>query len=204
MQAVIDDNNPIYVTDELPAAERRYRVRFYFDPNSIVMAGGDEHFLLYGYSGASTVVLRVELRYSLGRYQVRASLLDHDDDDSEWRNSSWFTISDASHILELDWQAATRVNARNGSLTLWIDGDSKSTLANIANGRWRIDRVRLGAVSGIDRGTRGRYYFDAFESRRRSYIGPVLDSQMSVSLQEEEAILAASQLYLPAIQVLSR
>jgi hypothetical protein len=30
----------------------------------------------------------------------------------------------------------------------------------------------LGAVAGIDAGTRGTYYFDAFESRRQNYIGP--------------------------------
>jgi hypothetical protein len=36
----------------------------------------------------------------------------------------------------------------------------------------RIDRVRLGALTGIDTGTRGTYYFDAFESRRQNYIGP--------------------------------
>ena len=35
-----------------------------------------------------------------------------------------------------------------------------------------VDRVRLGALSGIDTGTRGTYYFDAFESHRQNYIGP--------------------------------
>jgi hypothetical protein len=29
----------------------------------------------------------------------------------------------------------------------------------------------LGAISGLDSGTRGTYYFDAFESRRQTYIG---------------------------------
>ena len=33
MQAVINDANPIFVTDETPNAEPRYRERFYFDPN---------------------------------------------------------------------------------------------------------------------------------------------------------------------------
>ena len=37
----------------------------------------------------------------------------------------------------------------------------------------RIDRVVLGAVDQLDNGTRGTYYFDAFESRRNTYIGPV-------------------------------
>src|SRR6185503_15926084 len=45
LQAVIDDINSIYVTDDTPNAEPRYRARFYFDPNSIVMLNGDTHFI---------------------------------------------------------------------------------------------------------------------------------------------------------------
>ena len=33
--------------------------------------------------------------------------------------------------------------------------------------------MQLGAVAGVDTGTRGTTYFDAFESRRDTYIGPV-------------------------------
>jgi hypothetical protein len=42
----------------------------------------------------------------------------------------------------------------------------------VDNDTRRIDQARLGAVSGIDTGTRGTYYFDAFESRRQTFIGP--------------------------------
>jgi len=45
-------------------------------------------------------------------------------------------------------------------------------LTGVDNDTRRIDRIRLGALTGIDIGTRGAYYFDAFESRRQSYIGP--------------------------------
>jgi len=169
MQAVIDDNKAIYVTDDRPSAEPRYRARFYFDPNSIAMVSGDTHFIFYGYSGASTIVLRVQFRFSNGNYQVRASLLN---DGSTWTNTSWFTISDASHFIELDWRAATAAGANDGGLTLWIDGTQQANLTGVDNDTRRIDRVRLGAVAGIDTGTRGTYYFDAFESRRQTYIGP--------------------------------
>ena len=49
---------------------------------------------------------------------------------------------------------------------------SKANLTGVSNYTRRIDRVRLGPVAGIDTGTRGRYYFDAFESRKLTYIGP--------------------------------
>ena len=72
MQAVIDDANAIYVTDDSPNAEPRYRARFYFDPNSIPMASGDAHYIFKGFMGTSTEVLRVEFRQSAGAYQTQS------------------------------------------------------------------------------------------------------------------------------------
>jgi hypothetical protein len=169
LQAVIDDINSIYVTDDTPNAEPRYRARFYFDPNSISMLSGDTHYIFRGYSGTSTVALRVQFRFSNSAYQLRAGLVG---DGSTWANSSWLTISDASHAIEMDWRAATGAGANNGSLTMWIDGVQQANLTGVDNDTRRIDRARLGAVSGVDTGTMGTYYFDAFESRRQTYIGP--------------------------------
>jgi hypothetical protein len=169
MQAVIDDNTTIFVTDDTPNVEPRYRARYYFDPNSIPMASGDAHFIFNGFMGTSTAVLRVEFRQSSGNYQLRARLVN---DGTAWTNTGWFTISDASHFIEVDWRAATAAGANDGGLTLWIDDAQQANLTGVDNDTRRIDRVRLGAVAGIDTGTRGTYYFDAFESRRQTYIGP--------------------------------
>ena len=169
MQAVIDDSNTIYVTDDSPNAEPRYRVRFYFDPNSISMASGDAHFIFKGFSSTSIDLLQLELRNSAGAYQVRAKLLN---DSSAFVVTNWFTINDASHFIELDWRAATAAGANNGGVTLWVDGIQQQDLTGVDNDTWRIDRVRLGALAGMDPGTSGTYYFDAFESRRQTYIGP--------------------------------
>lgn len=169
LRAIIDDNNAIHVTDDRPNAEPRYRARFYFDPNSIPMSNRDSHYLFYGYTGASTVVLRVQFRFLNGSYQINVGLRN---DSSSWTSSSWFAISDAPHSIELDWRAATAGGANNGGLALWIDGTQRANLTGVDNDTRRIDRVRLGAVTGIDNGTRGTYSFDAFESRRATYIGP--------------------------------
>jgi hypothetical protein len=169
LQALIDNNSAIYLTDDRPNAEPRYRARFYFDPNSIPMASGNAHYLLYGYAGASTVVLRVEFRFSTPNYQLRAALIN---DAGTWTNLAWITISDAPHMVEVDWRAATAAGANNGGLTVWIDEVQRADLTTVDNDTRRIDRVRLGPVAGIDSGTRGTYYFDAFEARRASYIGP--------------------------------
>jgi hypothetical protein len=169
MQAVIDDANLIYVTDDSPNSEPRYRARFYFDPNSIAMASGDNHRIIVAYAGTSTAVIRCEFRYYSGAYQVEFLVLN---DSGSWQSTNWFTISDAKHSIEFDWKAATAVGASNGYLTLWIDGTQQANLTGIDNDTRRVDRVRLGAIYGIDTGTRGTYYFDDFVSRRQNYIGP--------------------------------
>jgi hypothetical protein len=165
LQAVVDDNNIIYVTDDSPNAESRYRARFYFDPNSIAMASGDSHGILYAYVGTSTAVIRGLFRLSSGAYQIQFGSLD---DGGTWHDTNWVTLSDAKHSLEIDWLAA----ANNGSLTLWVDGTQQPTVTGVDNDTRRIDRVRIGGVYGIDTGTRGTYYFDDFVSRRQIYIGP--------------------------------
>jgi hypothetical protein len=179
LQALINDANAIQVTDDSPNAEPRYRVRFYFDPNSIPMASGDAHFIFKGFMGTSTEVLRVEFRQSSGLYQIRTGAFQND---SSWFYSDWYTISNGPHSIELDWIAAITSGPSNGSLTLWIDGIGKVTLAGVDNSGKRIDRIRLGALTGIDAGTRGTYYFDAFESRRQNYIGPIIAPSTQVQV----------------------
>jgi serine protease len=170
LQAVIDDNNSLVLIDESPALETRYRVRFYFDPNSISMVIGNAHLIFLGSSGGGTVQhLQLELRFQSTGYEMRALLMN---DAKTMISTNWLPISDAPHVLELDWRASNAVGANNGGLTVWIDGVQQADLTGIDNDTRRIDQARLGAVSGVDDGTRGTYFFDAFESRRSTYIGP--------------------------------
>jgi hypothetical protein len=168
MQALINDNNAIFVRDDSPNAEAVYNARFYFDPNSISMTSGDNHFILYGYSGTK-VVLRVQFRFYKGAYQIRAGLQNNA---ATWTDASYVTLSDAPHAIEVDWRAATGSGANNGGLTFWIDGAQVSGISGIANDTYKIDSVRLGAVNGVDTGTRGTEFFDAFESHRQTTVGP--------------------------------
>ncbi len=89
-----------------------------------------------------------------------------------WRATSWHNLSDDQHAIELDWQAASTPGGTDGSLDLWIDGVLAQSLTGIENGNYSIDEGWLGPSYGIDTGTRGTYYLDAFESRRGSVIGP--------------------------------
>jgi acid phosphatase type 7 len=173
MQAVVDDNNILYVGDDRPIAEPRYRARFYFDPNSIAMLSGDSHGILYAYVGTSTAVIRGLFRFYNSAYQVSFGLLN---DSGTWQDTTWATLSDGKHSLEIDWKAATSAGANNGSLTMWVDGVQTGSVTAADNDTRRIDLVRIGGVYGIDTGTRGTYYFDDFVSRRQTYIGPASTS----------------------------
>jgi hypothetical protein len=88
LQAILDDNTRIFVTDDRPNAESRYRVRFYFDPNSIRMVNGENHFLLHGLTGTSTLVLRVQFRFSNNVYQVRSAL----SNDGRWERLDKYSL----------------------------------------------------------------------------------------------------------------
>jgi hypothetical protein len=168
LQALIDDNNNVYVNDDSPNSETRYRAHFYFDPNSIPMGVGNAHLIFQGFSG-TTQVLQLELRFQATGYELRALLAN---DAKGLISTNWIPLSDAPHAIELDWRASTAPGANNGGLTIWIDGVQQADLPGVDNDTCRVDQARLGPSSGIDSGTRGTYFFDSFESRRSTFIGP--------------------------------
>jgi hypothetical protein len=180
MKVVIDDNNPIFVRDNTPNKEKQYRARFYFDPNSIAMKSGDTHQLFVGYVNEAPMVFEVQFRRYNTAYQIAIGMLN---DGSLLRRSTWFTISDGRHFVEIEWKASTKSGANNGYMNLWIDGVVRAKLNGIDNDTRAIDSVRLGPISGIDSGTRGTYYIDSFVSKQLNYVGAATSP---VAAQAEE------------------
>jgi hypothetical protein len=170
---LVNSTSSNYVIYDLSGPAPQYRARFYFDPNSISMTDGNAHYLFIGYDAVASpspaAVFNVDFRYSTGSYQIR---LRQQDDSQATLSTGWVTITDGPHMIEMQWQAATAVGANNGAIAIWIDGVQRGSLSGLDNDTRRIERVRLGAASGVDAGTIGTYYLDAFESRRQSYIGP--------------------------------
>jgi hypothetical protein len=169
LQAVINDAHSLYLTDDAPNAEPHYRARFYFDPNSVTMASGDYQYLLTAYNATNTVALRLQFKIASGAYQVRLRSFD---DSGGNQNTPYVTISDAPHSFEVEWSAATAPGANDGFVNFWIDGVSQGSLTGIDNDGYRLERIRLGLTYIVSAGTSGTEYFDAFESRRQTYIGP--------------------------------
>lgn len=169
MQAAIINNTGMYVHDASPAGEATYRARFYFSPNGIPMAGNDTHVIFTARTG-TTNVIRWQFRFNnSGQYQLQGQTLLNS---GSYSSTAWFTISNAAHYIEFSWVAGSTATSTDGSTQWWIDGSLKATQSGLANGSYRINDAYLGPQLGIDSGTRGTEYFDAFESRRFTYIGP--------------------------------
>ena len=170
MSATINDAKLINVIDHKPTNEPRLRTRFYFDPNSIAMASGDFLVIYAAYSSGDRMLARIEFGFA-GGYHLRAGILN---DSNRWINSSPFALSDGPHLIEIDWIKSATNTSINGALGLWIDESAVATLKNVNNDQLSVERSRLGVISAPSAGTRGTLYFDQFETRRTTYIGPAL------------------------------
>ena len=169
LQALVNDTNSIFVQDDNPNAEKRYRVRFYFDPNGFDPGESQSHFrtrILIA-QGSGFRLITVVLKRQLGAYSVEVRVRRNDGTRAD---TGFFPISDGPHFIEFDWQRATGPGAGDGSLQMWIDGGSVATLSGIDNDTVPIDQTRMGALS-VKTGAAGTLYYDQFESRRQVFIG---------------------------------
>jgi RHS repeat-associated protein len=135
---------------------------------SFTYDANDSHPVLVALTASGARAIQVNFEYVGGAYRLIGSA---GQDGGGSTLSSAVALSDASHYVELDWQAASGAGANDGSLTLWLDGSQQASATGVDNDTLRGDRVRLGAVRGVDSGTRGTYELDGFVSRRTNYIG---------------------------------
>ncbi|HEX2911228.1 MAG TPA: multicopper oxidase family protein [Chloroflexia bacterium] len=150
-----------YVQDNSPANESVYNARFYFNPNGAAF-NGTTISLFQALNASNTVVARVELRLNNGIYQVRAGVLKNNGTTSY---TAWTNVSNASHLLEIDWSAGT-----NATLNFSVDGSAVQPVTGVANTNYRVDTVRLGVVTGTLRNA--PLYFDGFSSSKTAFTGP--------------------------------
>ena len=172
LQGVVDDTAGLFVQDSSPNDESRYRARFYVDPNGFDPgetsgARRTRIFIVFAENPsrrlAAIVLRRVSGVYALmGRVRL---------DNGNQVDTGFFTITDASHWVELDWKRSSAAGANDGTFALSIDGVPRSTLTGLDTDAFAVDFVRLGALS-VKPTSSGTLYWDEFESRRASAIGP--------------------------------
>jgi FtsP/CotA-like multicopper oxidase with cupredoxin domain len=164
LQIKVEAYGQRYVTDATPLAEPTYRARFYFDPNG-GNSGSREMDIFLGFNAAGTRIFRVQWRrwYFYPVNELRAVVLTPGGEVA----TNWVTVTDAAHPIEIAWEASPA-----STFSLWIDGVLARTLAALNTNAYTVDTVQLGPSGGFSTMARGTYYFDAFVSRRYTYIGP--------------------------------
>ena len=172
MRAVVNDTNPLFVTDTTPNQLGRYRARFYFDPHAFDPGETLNHlrtrlFIVFDETPVRRLAA-VVLRRQGGAYALmgRARL-----DDNSQANTGFVAITDEPHWVEIDWKQSSDPDADDGWLHLWIDGVPAGSRTGLDNNVGTVDFVRLGALS-VKTGAAGTMYFDEFVSRESDYIGP--------------------------------
>jgi hypothetical protein len=171
LRAAVDDRSGLYVQDDSPRGESRYRARFYVDPSGFDPgeAGGrfrTRIFLAFEEAPMKRLI-QVVLRRQAGQYSLAARL--RRDDDTRV-DTGFSAITAAPHVVELEWNRASFPGADDGTFELWIDDTSVAALSGIDNDARSVDFVRLGALSVKD-GASGTLSFDEFVSRRWTFIG---------------------------------
>jgi hypothetical protein len=172
LQATVDDQASLFVQDDRPEREPRYRARFYLDPNGFdpgesVGRLRQHVFLAFSEAPLKRLVMLM-LRRIGGQYAIGAHVRE---DDDTLAKSAFVPITDGTHVIEFDWQQATAPGANDGRFELWIDGTPVVALTGLDTDERSVDFVRMGAVS-VKPGAAGTLYFDEFVSRRLAYIGP--------------------------------
>jgi hypothetical protein len=170
LQAVVDDTAGIWVADETPVDEDRYRAQFYFDPNGFDPGEALDHrrvmllvvFEDSPYRRLATIILR---RLN-GAYAVSAQVRL---DDHTLVKGPFFPISDGEHFIQLDWKRSSHPDAEDGSFDLWLDGSPVYSVDNLDNNLSAVDSVRMGAIT-VKTGAQGTLFLDNFRSRRSSFI----------------------------------
>ena len=171
LEALVDDTAALFVVDESPQNERRYRARFRLDPNGFDPGEANNRFrvrVFIAFEEAPTLrLITLVLRRIGGQYGLmgRVRLAD-----GTRAQTPFFAITDDPHLVEIDWTLSQGPDTNNGTFGLWIDEVPVSTLAALDNDTAAVDFVRLGAMT-VKPGASGTLYFDDFESRRARYIG---------------------------------
>jgi hypothetical protein len=171
LQGVVDDTAGLWVQDDTPADEPRYRARFYFDTNGFDPgeALNKRRVILFVAfeENPNRRLVTIVLRRLNGAYSVRGTVRL---DDHTLSVSPFMPISDGPHYVEFDWRRSSGPDEEDGLFALWLDGTVVHAAPNIDNSLSAVDFVRLGAIT-VKPGASGTLYWDHFRSRRVSPLG---------------------------------
>lgn len=142
---------------------KRIEIQFYFNPNSIIMAGGDVFNIFASSSiGPAGSSFLLSLQYNAATGYKILPYLKNDVGSNRFGNS--VDITDMWHLIRCIFTVSDGSN--NGGILMWIDGVSYPTnLFAEDNDTHTIGNKLFGAIAGIDAGTTGTIYIDDIKWR---------------------------------------
>lgn len=179
MQVVVNDLNPIYVQDDNPSSEARYRARLYFNANSSDPGSASGIFRQRIMTALDTTpsnvrLIEVSFRYNPAvtpNWGVLARVLRPDLGVGQVTLVGPFLIDpNLENYVELDWQHESAPGAADGRFEFWLNGVSQQVVTGIGLNGYGIDTARLGCLTPYGPAS-AAYFIDEFESRRQTYIG---------------------------------
>ena len=172
-------NDKSYIENLHPDGESTYRTSFWFDPSRLNL-GDKTRCVIFeavgpnpdGDSGEARVFDIRLSRNKKGQFKIQA--YGYQEPGSRSKNVRTKTINIDSvgwNHITLEWRAASSNSSPDGLLRLSIDGGamagkSSEAVGTALNARLVIDKIRIGAVRGVDATTAGFFSIDTFESFR--------------------------------------
>ncbi|HXU29747.1 MAG TPA: hypothetical protein VN851_04135 [Thermoanaerobaculia bacterium] len=140
--------------------QSRHGLKFRFDPNSTEFETGALLNLALGRQPGSAIwPFLAFLKRNASGFVVHIQSRD----DHGVPRSTPVAISDAPHVLELDWQRSATTHAPSGYLRAWIDGVLVAEHLNVDNDDESITEIRVGAL-GLAGAAKGHVYLDQIEA----------------------------------------
>jgi hypothetical protein len=176
---LIDDTNDLRVTKNISLSTTDIRLRFYIDPNGLSMSTGAlAEIQAVKVNTTPGSICLVSLYYDGSDYQIKATAIE---DNGTEIDSSYYTITDSAHYIEIHLDRSGSAGMSNGTLDLWIDGVHKEQITGVDNFHiWAYINgctLEFEHVSGTISGT---FYLDAYAANDDgSEIGAVESSGSS-------------------------
>ncbi len=172
MCAVSTNNKRKQVIDSVPDDEARYYASFLFDHNNVTISGASNRIRIFQGRMDTSFPFIVLLRYSGGNRQISLRM-QTDAGPGNFIDSAWYTITDATHTIGVDWQASSGPGNNDGWGDIYVDGTLQGgghTVSGVDNDTLVIRGTRLGITSRMDGVTMtGTLYFDDFFSDADGY-----------------------------------
>ena len=119
LAAAVDDTAGLYVQDDSPRDEGRYRARFHFDTNGFdpgeALGARRTRLFLAFEEDPLRRLLAVVLRRLGGQYSLMGRVRQ---DDNSQEDTGFVGIADGPHTVEVDWVRATADGAADGTFQM--------------------------------------------------------------------------------------